>query len=324
MDMKESLAGLSRRGLLQGAAISAAATALSTQARAALPDAETIPLWPSEPPGGIATPLKTMIERRSADVNVYSQIASPFLLVYRPQNPNGTALVLSQGGGYVHIANSPNVPAYFTAQGITVFDLIYRLPGEGWRVGPDAPKQDGQRAVRLVRKLAPRYGLDANRIGVIGFSAGGHVAATTATAFEQKVYAPVDDADSLSARPDFAVLSCPVITMTDPFAHKPSRRLLLGDQPDATRIAAYSCEKQVTSNTPQAFLVHANDDKVVPADNSILMAMAMRQAGVPVELHLYREGGHGMGTRLSPDLPASHWPEAMLRWLARLPTSTAR
>nr|WP_243846380.1 alpha/beta hydrolase [Rhizomicrobium palustre] len=228
---------------------------------------------------------------------------------------------MCQGGGYVHIANSSKVPGYFTAQGITVFDLIYRLPGEGWKVGPEAPKQDGQRAIRLARKHAARLGVDTNRIGVIGFSAGGHVAATAATAFKQQSYTAVDDADALSSRPDFAVLSCPVITMTEPFVHKASRKQLLGDALD--KADAYSCEKLVTSETPPCFLVHADDDKTVPADNSLLMAMALRRAGVPAELHLYREGGHGMGTGLNPALPASHWPEAMLRWLSRGIVKTA-
>jgi acetyl esterase/lipase len=235
-----------------------------------------------------------------------------------PEKPNGSAIVLSQGGGYVHIANSAKVPAYFTAQGFTVFDLIYRLPGEGWKAGADAPKQDGQRAVRLARKLAPQYGLNPNSIGVMGYSAGGHVAATTATTFAQKTYTPLDDADALSARPDFAVLSCPVITMTDPFAHKGSRKLLIGDAPEQKLQDAYSLEKQVTAETPPTFLVHADDDKVVPADNSLLMTLALRRANVPAELHLFREGGHGMGPGLPATLPASLWPTAFARWFERL------
>lgn len=317
--MSKEPPALSRRSLLQRSALTLAALASTRPAAAG--DTETIPLWPGQPPGGLAAPLQTVIEHRSADTNVYSKIAAPCLFVYRPVVPNGTALVMSQGGGYTHIANGSNVPAYFTAQGITVFDLIYRLPNDGWVVGADAPKQDGQRALRLVRKFAPQYAVDRNRIGVIGFSAGGHVAGTTATTFTQKVYAPVDDADSFSARPDFAVLSCPVITMLEPFAHKASRKLLLGDEASSARQEAYSLEKQVTAETPPCFLVHANDDKVVAADNSILMALALRRAGVPVELHLYREGGHGMGPRLAAELPASHWPDAMLAWLSHLTTS---
>lgn len=318
MVFEDKADALSRRRLLAGGTAGVAALALTATGAAAVPEAETIPLWPGSPPGGGATLLTTRIEKRSPQVNVYSQIAAPLLLVYRPATPNGSAIVLAQGGGYVHIANSALVDAYFVAQGFTVFDLIYRLPAEGWKAGPDAPKQDVQRAVRLARKLAPQYGVEPNHIGVMGFSAGGHVAATAATTFQQKVYDPVDDADSLSARPDFAVLSCPAITMLDPFAHVGSRRLLLGEAPDATRAAAYSCEKLVTADTPSCFLVHADDDKVVPADNSILMTLALRRAGVAAELHLYREGGHGMGTGLAPELPASHWTEAMLRWVSRL------
>lgn len=307
-------AAVSRRNLIQGGAVTLAALASSQPMRAG--EVPTIPLWPGQPPGGLASPLTTAVEHRSTDTNVYTSIAAPWLTVYRPIEPNGTALVMAQGGGYTHIANGAKVPAYFTAQGITVFDLIYRLPSDGWTVGAEAPKQDGQRAIRLVRKLAPQYGLDPHRIGVIGFSAGGHVAGTAATTFAQKAYAAVDDADGLSARPDFAILSCPVITMLDPFAHKGSRKLLIGD--NSAKQEAYSLERQVTADTPPIFLVHANDDKVVPADNSMLMALALRRAAVPVELHLYREGGHGMGPNLAAELPASHWPDAMLAWLSHL------
>lgn len=307
-----------RRRLLQTGAASLTAIALTQPGHSSVPhEVETLALWPGAAPGGTTAGLKLVVERRSPDVTVYSQIVSPCLFVYRPRTSNGVAIVLMQGGGYVHIANGSSVPAAFSALGFTVFDLIYRLPGEGWKVGPDAPKQDGQRAVRLVRKLAAKYAINPDRIGVMGYSAGGHVAGMAATCFDQKVYAPVDDADQLSARPDFAILSCPVLTMLAPFAHKGSRHLLLGDAADVARQEAYSVEKLVTNNTPPSFLVHADDDKTVPAENSILYAMAMRRAGVPVELHMYTEGGHGMGPNLPPNLPASHWPEAMLRWFDR-------
>lgn len=304
-----------RRRFLTGSAIGVAGIALAQSATAA--ERETLRLWPGDPPGGSSATLTTAIVQRSPEVTVYSQIATPMLFAYRPAKPNGYAIVLAQGGGFVHIANSAKVPAAFTAQGFTVFDLIYRLPGDGWKAGPDAPKQDGQRALRLARKLAPQYQFDPNRIAVMGFSAGGYVAATLATTFRQKVYEPVDDADTLPARPDYAVLSCPVITMLDPFAHTGSRRQLLGEHPDPERAAAYSCERLVTAETPPCFLVHADDDKVVPADNSIQMAIALRRASVPAELHLYREGGHGIGPTLQADLPASHWPEEMQRWITR-------
>lgn len=321
--MKTESGVCDRRRLLKTGTAALAALAFAKPGEAApANNNDVLMLWPAEAPGGTIAALHPVIEKRSADINVYSRIASPRLLVYRPATANGAAIILAQGGGYVHIANSSAVPAWFSAHGFTVFDLLYRLPGEGWCAGPDAPKQDVLRAIRLVRQRAATYAIDPGRIGVAGFSAGGHVAGTAATAFAQQAYAPVDDADRFSARPDFALLSCPVITMLDPSAHAGTRRLLIGDTADEARQEAYSVEKQVTAGTPPAFLVHADNDRSVPAENSILFVQAMRRAGVSVELHLYSQGGHGMGPDLPPDLPASHWPEAMVRWFDRLPPKT--
>lgn len=313
-------AAINRRSVLQAGLVAAALPAVMPSALAA--DAaqyEVIALWPGDPPGGTTHPITQKITPRGPGAydRVIDGVNPPTLALFRPERPNGTAILLAQGGGYVHIAQSTAVIKSLTDKGITVFDLSYRLPGDGWQVGPLAPLQDAQRALRRIRARAGQDGILPGRIGVMGFSAGGHVAASLATRFGFAAYDAVDGDDALSARPDFACLSCPVITMEAPFAHGGSRQKLLGAAPTAETMALYSCEKQVSRDTPPCFLVHADDDGVVPADNSLKMVAALRQAKVPAELHLFREGGHGMGTNLAKDLPASTWPALLFAWMER-------
>lgn len=317
--------GLNRRSLLRAGVVAAAVPAMFETASAAqakvVPSSEyeVLPLWPGEIPGGMARPVVQKITPRgpSSYDRAIDGVNPPQLALFRPAKPNGTAILLAQGGGYVHIAQSAGVIKAFTDAGLTVFDLSYRLPGDGWKAGPQAPLQDVVRAMRLIRARAAKDGLDPARMGVMGYSAGGHVAGSLATRFASQPYAPVDAADTQSALPDFACLSCPVITMEGPAAHAGSRKMLLGDAPTAEQIATYSLEKQVTKDTPPCFLVHADDDHVVPADNSLKMVSALRQAKVPAELHMFREGGHGMGPNLAKELPASVWPALFLAWMER-------
>jgi acetyl esterase/lipase len=247
----------------------------------------------------------------------FTGVNPPRMTIHRAARPNGAAILLAQGGGYVRIARSGAVAPVLTAAGFTVFDLLYRLPGDGWTAGPDAPLQDAQRAIRLIRAQVGGMGLDPHRIGVMGFSAGGHVAASLATRWSEPTYAVADQADALSARPDFACLSCPVITMAAPYAHAGSRRQLLGETPTPAAVERTSCERRVTADTPPVFLLHAADDPVVPPDNSLMMAQALRGSGVRTELHLFQEGGHGMGMDLPKALPAAGWPDLFGRWAAR-------
>lgn len=313
-------ARLSRRAVIAAVAAGAAGAAHASSFPVTGDHSVVLPVWAAEPPGGVPAGLHQSVTSRGPDPHerTVDHITSPEMAVFAPnagaKAGNGAAILLCQGGGYVHIAQSAAVPAALTAAGYTVFDLLYRLPGDGWTAGPDAPFADAVRAIRRIRADAAKYGVDPHRIGVMGFSAGGHVAASLATRFSEPPYRAVDAIDELPARPDFAVLSCPVITMQPPFVHVGSCEQLLGRAPTGPARAAHSCELFVTSATPPCFLVHADDDPVVPADNSLLMVSAFRRAGVPAELHLFREGGHGMGPNLPKTLPASLWPGLFFAW----------
>jgi acetyl esterase/lipase len=219
------------------------------------------------------------------------------------------------GGGYVHVAmGGRDIPERLNAAGVTVFVLKYRLPSGRWVAGPDAVLQDGQRAMRLIRANADRYTVDRAMIAVLGFSAGGHGAATLAVRNQDQTYNPIDDADKHSARPDLAGLMFPVIALDRSFAHAVSRDQLLGANATAALAARYSPDLRVTADAPPTFLAHAYDDPVVPVENSIAMYRALRAANVPSELHVFQQGGHGLkllGT------PHRAWMDLFLPWSNR-------
>jgi acetyl esterase/lipase len=201
--------------------------------------------------------------------------------------------------------------------GVTAFVLRSRLPGEGWMNRADVPLQDAQRAMRLVRAEAARYNVDPARLGFMGFSAGGHVAASLATRAAAQVYMPVDAADALDAHANFTGLLYPVVTM-GAGAHAGSRSSLLGPSPTAQQIAAYSCEKTVASNAAPAFICLAADDRTVPPlPNGIALFGALRAANVAAELHVFEEGGHGFGIAKIAGKPGEVWPDLFVRWARR-------
>ena len=283
---------------------------------------ETIPLWPATPPGGEGIHLTAHIVERSPTPDVthdryVDSVGVPLLTVFRPAHPNGAAIVLAPGGGYVRTVIDKEAfesARRFAQSGITVFVLRYRLPGEGWANRSDVPLQDAQRAMRLVRAYAGHYSLDPARIAFLGFSAGGHVAASIATRFGDKVYAPVDSADDLDPRPAIVGLMYPVVTMTDQ-AHMGSRDKLLGPNPSAEMIDKYSCENQVKATTPPCFIVYARDDATVPPlGNGLAFYEALIAAKVPAELHAFQEGGHGFGIAGAAGKPAAVWPDLFLKW----------
>ena len=283
---------------------------------------EIVPLWPGTPPGGEGVTLAAKIVERSDDTGTYhdrfvSDVGTPLLTVYRPSRPDGSAVLMAPGGGYIRVVidkEGAEAARRLNASGVTVFMLRYRLPAEGWADAKNVPLQDAQRAMRIVRAGAQGFGIDPNRLGVLGFSAGGHVAASLATRPYDAVYKPVDDIDSLDAKPTFAALIYPVITM-GPGAHGGSRDNLLGLNPPEAKVAAYSCEKLVTRTTPPCFLCLAADDDVVPPmENGMAMFDALRRAKVPAELHAFEDGGHGFGIRLAKGKPASAWPDLFLHW----------
>jgi acetyl esterase/lipase len=279
--------------------------------------APSIPLWPGKPPGSGFKPQPLPADWTPVFLR---NVATPDLHVFRPERPNGHALLVIPGGAYwfVSAANEgAELAPRMTAQGVTVFVLTYRLPGEGWENRADVPLQDAQRAMRVIRSQASRYGIDANKVSVVGFSAGGHLTATLATQHAEATYKPVDAADQLSARPFAAGLVYPVITMEKPWTHEQSRGLLLGKNPSDSEVARRSAEKHVDASTPPVFMVHAMDDDAVPVENSLHMMNALRAAKRPVEAHLIQEGGHAFGVGY-PNTASAHWIELFSTWLARV------
>ncbi len=298
-----------------------APAALAAPAAVAAPVAVDVPLWPGIPPGSAGLDLSQRIVERSTDPALPDRyvegVARPGLTVYRPARPDGRALLVVPGGGYQRVVldkeGSALVPAFADDGGLTLFVLQYRLPGEGHAGARDVALADAQRAMRLIRRDAREWGIDPAAVGVMGFSAGGHVAASLATRHAEQVYVAVDAADALDARPAYALLVYPVIDMGG-YAHPGSRRELLGDAPDAAAVHAYSLQNRVDARTPPVFLLHAQDDPAVPVENSLLFDAALRAAGIGHEMHLYAQGGHGFGVREARGTLAL-WPRLALEWI---------
>jgi acetyl esterase/lipase len=280
--------------------------------------AEAVELWPHGAPGAEA--FRRQPESPGADPAHIFNIERPALHVFRSPRPSGQGLLVMPGGGYRFVSvdnEGMDVADRFNPFGVTVFVLTYRLPGEGWARRRDVPLQDAQRAMRLIRSRAEAFGVDPDRLAALGFSAGGHLAASLATGFEAQVYDPVDAADALSARPFAVGLVYPVIAMEPTFTHQGSRDVLLGPDPSPEAVAARSPAHHVGPQTPPLFLAHAMDDEGVPVDNSLLMAAAMRAAKRPVEAHLFQEGRHAFGIG-RPGTPSELWPDLFRLWLDRL------
>lgn len=298
------------RGLL--ALFAAALIAITLPVAAQERPAEIIQLWPGAPPGAGRPEGPERIGRSGSAAGAVSNVTEPRMEIYRPANPNGTAALVIGGGGYFRIqigsAARPTAAA-LVARGVTVAVLFYRLPGDGWNA--DAPFQDGQRAMRLLRANADRLGIEGNRIGVLGFSAGGHLAGMLATrGGSDAFYSPIDQADSASARPDFAALIYPVISMQSPIDTTRTFRELAGLADFRER---FSVERQVDDATPPIFLAHAADDAIADPRHSLWMFEAMRAAARPAELHIFATGGHSWGLGKPGTAPAV-WLELFARW----------
>lgn len=313
--------GMDRRSLI--AAMLALPGVASAQAVAPPDPTETIRLWPDGAPGGEGVTVTPVVVERSTDPSFHDRYAQfttdPLLTVVRPERPNGASLLLIPGGGYrwaVIDKEGLDVARVFAAAGITCYVLRYRLPADGWAAGPDAPLQDAQRALRLVRAAAAAEGRDPAKVAVLGASAGGHLAGML-TARHDTTYALIDAADAQPHRPDLTILMYPVATMADPFVHAGSRTHLLGVAPSPELIARYSLERMDWTGAPPVFLLHAVDDAAVPVENSLNLLSALRAAEVPAEAYLFQEGGHGFGVRLITDRPAAAWPSLVLAWAAR-------
>ncbi|MEO7247385.1 MAG: alpha/beta hydrolase [Novosphingobium sp.] len=282
---------------------------------------ETIDLWPNGAPGTPAKALTETVDERSLDSLVTDRavygITRPRMVVFRPDRPNGASVMLTPGGGYRWVVvdkEGYEMARWLTARGFTAFVLFYRLPGEGWASGPDTPLADAQRAMRLIRHRARDYAIDPERVAAMGFSAGGHVCADLAARFASRVYEPVDEADKLSAKPYCAALVYPVVSMEPALAHPGSRQLMLGATPTAQQEIAHSPDRNVPADAPPHFLVHAEDDDVVPVENTLRLHAALRARKVPVEMHLFANGGHGFGLRKTVGKPVEAWPELWRAW----------
>lgn len=285
--------------------------------------APRIPLWPASPPG--ARPFAPAPTPADWPTSYLRSIAMPELRVFRPSRPNGQSVLVIPGGAYwfVSVVNEgADLAPRLADRGYTVYVLVYRLPGEGWASRAEVPLQDAQRAMRMIRARTAECQLDPARIAVLGFSAGGHLAATLATRHAEASYLAMDSVDRLDARPWAAGLIYPVITLRDPWTHALSRQLLLGDSPEAGEIDRRSAELQVGASTSPMFLCHALDDTAVPVENTLRMLTAMREAGRPVEAHLLQEGGHAFGVG-RPGTPSAQWIGLMDAWLQRLAPATA-
>lgn len=272
-------------------------TALTFQSVTTIPS-EPFPLWPNGAPDAVG--------KAPEDI--------PTLTAYLPpkEKANGAAIIVCPGGGYSHLADHEGRPVaeWLNTLGITAFVLKYRL---GPRYHHPSPLLDAARAVRIVRARAAEWHLDANRIGILGFSAGGHVASTIGTHFDAGKADAADEIERVSSRPDLMVLVYPVITMKE-FTHAGSKKLLLGENPSAELMTLLSNDEQVTKDTPPAFLVHTADDAGVSVENSLRFAQAMRRASAPVELHVYEHGPHGFGLGTKDPILAT-WPQRCAEWL---------
>jgi len=245
-------------------------------------------------------------------------VSVPTLTIFKAAKPNGKSIIICPGGGYSVLAfdkEGTRVAEEMNRWGVTAFVLKYRLPDDTTMVDRSvAPLQDAQQAVRLVRANAKEWGVERNKIGIMGFSAGGHVASTAATHFDFK--ADAANNDTTSARPDFAVLIYPVISFDTTIMHKGSRNNLIGATPSVEKSKFFSNELQVTKNTPPSFLVHAGDDLAVPVQNSLRYYQECIKNKVPVELHLYPAGGHGFG--MNNRTTTDNWMERLSNWLNSL------
>ena len=283
------------------------------------PAKERFPLWPGRPPGSPAK-LPTPAWRMYPDgpqlwVN---GIAMPEVNVYRPALGDGSAILVTPGGSYTFLAvqNEGLHPAeFFNAKRTTVFVLTYRLPDEGWLNRSVAPLQDAQRAMRLIRSRAHDFKIDPARLGILGFSAGGHLAADLTVSYDERVYDPVDAADQLSAKPAFSGLIYPVATLQPKITHPDSRDHLLGPNAPDALVQMRSPEQHITAQTPPSFVVHAFDDGLVPVENSLAWIEHARATKASVEAHLFAQGGHGFGLHLPKDNPGSLWPDLFALWM---------
>ena len=281
-----------------------------------------IPLWPNDRiPNRIESNEKE-VQEVDGIIRI-SKVQEPSIEVFLPSKSNATgkAMLIFPGGGYHILAydwEGTDIAKFLNGKGIAGIVVKYRLPtSESLKNKHNVPLIDAQRAIRLVRSRAAEWNINPSEIGIMGFSAGGHLASTLGTHFNEEVYVSIDDVDKLSARPDFMALIYPVITFTQSSKHQGSETALIGENPDVALKEYFSNELHVSSDTPPTFLVHASDDKGVPVENSLLFYKALNDKGVSVTLHIYPKGGHGFSLARK-DAHLRGWTERLFGWMESL------
>ncbi len=270
---------------------------------------EIVELWPDGVPNSKKSKVEELIVWEGS--RRISQVINPTIEVFLPSKEQSLRMgvLICPGGGYGRLAydkEGTDIAKFLNGQGIAAFVLKYRLPDEETNVDPKlSPLMDAKRAMEVIRENAAEWNLDSTRVGVMGFSAGGHLASTLGTHFEEV------------NRPDFMILMYPVVTMKLDFTHRGSRENLIGAKPSEDLISYYSNELQVKKDTPPTFIIHSMDDGAVPVENSFQLASAMKQQKVPVEMHIYPQGGHGYGLALNQDR-LNQWPMHLINWLRDL------
>ena len=277
-----------------------------------------IPLWEEDPPNYREAGEVTIWD--TSDIVRIRLVQKPDIAIFLPskKNATGEAVVICPGGGYGILAydwEGSDIARWLNSHGIAAFVLKYRLPGSKSNIVPHkSPLMDAQRAMRLVRHNAEGWNIDPARIGIMGFSAGGHLASTLSTHFDGGDPSNADPVERVSCRPDYSILVYPVISFTGAFTHSGSRKALLGEDPDEELVKYFSNELQVSDQTPPAILIHSNDDKGVPVENSIAYFEALRAHKISSELHVYPYGGHGYSLAIGKG-HLSSWPDRVIEWI---------
>jgi len=294
---------------------------LGLSAAASAAELAVVPVWPKRAPGDLEQSEKVVERSKEQDRPDRSvrEVRWPTLTVHlpEPEKATGAAVVICPGGGYGGLAidkEGHDVARWLNTLGVAGLVLKYRMPSPRLTKDEDPwPVQDAKQAIRLVRSRAAEWKIDPDRVGVMGFSAGGHLASVAATRFDSGWVGSTDPVDVCSSRPDFAILVYPVVSLVEPYTHTGSRDNLLGKDADRALLEKYSSERQVTAQTPPAFLVHAKDDGV-KAENSLAFAEALKKAGIPHTLQLYDKGGHGFGLGIHGG-EAAQWPARCAEWM---------
>lgn len=254
------------------------------------------------------------VETAADGITRVSQVSSPEMIVYRPERSNGTAILICPGGGYGILAISHegyDVAKALNEWGVTAFVLKYRLPDDKTMMDKSiGPLQDAERAMQIIRERAGQWNINPKKVGVMGFSAGGHLAASLSTRYKEQL---IENHKHISFRPGFSVLVYPVISFTDSLTHMGSRNNLIGKTPSDYKIRKYSNELNIDKKTPPAFLVHAKDDKTVPVGNAIAYYSGLKAQKIPVEIKIYEKGGHGFG--MHNKMEAGNWMDDLKIWM---------